>query len=56
MTRLGLTNTGHLNVLNYQTCETRNGKVYNGRTKIINPGKEKIFGLAKPFKMNLKKS
>jgi hypothetical protein len=29
---------------------------YDKETEIINPGKEKFFGLAKPFKINGKKS
>ncbi len=31
-------------------------KSITGRIEIKNPGEEKNFGLAKPFKMNLKKS
>jgi hypothetical protein len=56
MTRLGLTNTGHLND---QACETRHGKVNNWKHRNYKPRKrkeEKIFCLAKPFKMKLKKS
>jgi hypothetical protein len=56
MTRLGLTNTGHLNVLKYQACEIRQGKVYKWTHQNYKPRKENIFGLAKHFKMKLKKS
>jgi hypothetical protein len=31
-------------------------KLITGRTETINPESENIFGLAKPFKVNLKKS